>query len=425
MPKDLSKGPDSIPFRILLFSQFFDPEPGWRGMNFARWLGRHGCEIEVLTGVPNYPLGAVYPNYKMRFFQREQSDGIPILRVPLYPSHDVSALKRATSYLTFMCSSLAFGVPRTRKADVVFVYNLPTVGLVAFVLKLFRGTPFVFNIPDLWPESVIESGMVGKNWLSRFIEKALSMSLNFIYRQAAAITVLSEGFKRILVERGVPIEKISVIYNWADDEMFRPVSPDENLRHELGFAGKFNFLYAGNVGAMQGVDTLIRAAKRLDSPEGKIQLVIMGTGQCLVQIKQLANQLNVRNVTFLDWRSPRKMLSVYAIADVLVIHLRDRPLFRATIPGKTQVSLAVGRPILMAVPGECQDIILRAQAGMVCEPENDLMMAKVMTQMAALEPEVLKTMGRNGRAFYEREMSESVGARALLDVLQRAGRQRC
>ena len=405
----------------MICSQVFDPEPGWRGMNFARWLKNNGCEVEVLTGFPNYPLGKVYKDYKMRWFEREEMDGISILRVPLYPSHDSSFLRRAISYFSFMISAICIGASKTRKADVVYIYNLPTVALVALWLKLTRKTPYVFNIPDIWPDSVIESGMIKKRVSLWFAQKILSWWLIHItYRNASVITVLSEGFKRILVARGVPEDKIVLVYNWADDNLFRPVPVDQKLRNELGFTGYFNFVYAGNVGAMQNVGTLIRAAKKLNVAGNKIRLNIIGTGQSIQETKRLAAELDVSNVRFLEWRDSSEMLPIYAMSDVLIIHLRDIPLFETTIPGKTQVSLAVGRPILMAVPGEAQEIILKAKAGMICEPENVQMMANVMEEMADLEHDVLKRMGNNAREFYEREMAESVGAPRMHNALLRA-----
>ena len=171
---------------------------------------------------------------------------------------------------------------------------------------------------------------------------------------------------------------------------------------------------------MQNVSTLIRAGKKLDVTENKIRINIIGTGQKIKATKKLASELNVRSVRFLEWRDSSEMLEIYAMSDVLVIHLRDLPLFKTTIPGKTQVSLAVGRPILMAVRGEAQEIISKANAGMICEPENEQMMANVMKEMAGLESDELARMGINGRSFYEREMSESVGAPRLLNTLLRA-----
>ena len=409
--------------KIVFLTQWFDPEPGAiRGLPLARWLASRGHEVWVLTGVPNYPGGRIYPGYRMRLWQRETMDGIPVLRVPLYPSHDASAAGRVANYASFALAAATLGAALVGGGDVAYVYHPPaTVGLPAMVLKAVRGLPFVYHIGDMWPESVVDSGMLGDGALRVVAERVLGGWCRTVYRQAAAITVLSPGFKRLLVERGVPHEKVHVVYNWTDEAVFHPVARDETLARELGLAGRFNVVYAGNLGAFQGLETVIRAAARA-AHEPTIQVVIVGTGQREAALKALARELGVSNVRFLGRREYWDMPKIYALADVLLVHLRDLPFFAATIPSKTQVSLSCGRPILMAVRGDAADVVRHAGAGVTCSPEDDAEMADAIVKLAHTDREELEAMGARGRAAYTDMMSLEVGG-ASTEVLLRQVRR--
>jgi colanic acid biosynthesis glycosyl transferase WcaI len=407
--------------KILFVTQWFDPEPGAiRGLPLARWLAARGHGVRVLTGVPNYPGGRIYPGYRMRFWQREMMDGIPVLRVPLYPSHDASALGRVANYASFALSAATLGAVLVGEGDVAYVYHPPaTVGLPAMMLKALRRMPFVYHIADLWPESVVDSGMLGEGALRSCAERLLAAWCRTIYRSASAISVLSPGFKQLLVDRGVPAEKIHVIYNWTDEAVFGPIRREAALAEALGLSGRFNIVYAGNLGPFQGLETVIRAAVRVRR-EPRIQVVLAGTGQREEALKTLAGQLGADNVRFLGRREYWDMPKINALADVLLVHLRDLPFFQGTIPSKTQVALASGRPILMAARGDASDIVRDAGAGMICSPEDPDELADAMLKLSQIDSEELDTMGARGRAYYIERMSLEVGGELTEALLARS-----
>ena len=200
--------------RILFVTQWFDPEPTFKGLAFARELTRLGHQVQVLTGFPNYPGGKVYPGYRVRLLQRESIDGIDIVRVPLYPSHSRSSVGRIANYVSFAAAATFIGPLVVTRPDVIYAYHPPaTVGMPALVLRLIFGARLVYDIQDMWPDTVTATGMLRAGWMIRL----LSGWCQFIYRHADHLTVLSPGFKRALISRGVESAKISVIYNWCDE----------------------------------------------------------------------------------------------------------------------------------------------------------------------------------------------------------------
>lgn len=390
------------------------------GMPFASWLRGRGHDVHVVTGFPNYPGGQLYPGYQLRPYRREKLDGVEVTRVALYPSHDRSALRRMANYVSFAASATVLGTALTEGCDVAYVYHPPaTVGLPAMLWKRTRRQPFVFHIQDMWPDSVVDSGMVGGGGLRRGVEAALSAWCNRVYRSASSIAVLSPGMRRLLVERGVPGAKVEVIYNWAEESVFRPLPRDEELARRHGLDGRFNVVFSGNLGLFQGLPSVVRAAARVRHLDG-FQLMFVGSGQMQSELEALTRELEVDNVKFVGRLPYREMAPITNLADVLLVSLQDRPFFAATIPSKTQVALACGRPVLMAVRGDAADLVETAGAGLVCRPDDEVAIADAFEQLYKLPPAELQAMGRRGREFYERELSLERGAARLEALMLRA-----
>jgi glycosyltransferase involved in cell wall biosynthesis len=396
--------------RVIFLTQWFAPEPGnIRGLPLARWLIGRGYDVQVLTGVPNYPTGRIYPGYRLRLWQREVVDDVSILRVPLYPSHDASSVRRVANYASFALAAATVGAGLIGRADVVYAYHPPaTIGLPATVLKALRRIPFIFHVADLWPEAVVDSGMLqGGAFVRRGVEGGITAWCRFLYRLADAVTVISPGFRRRLIARGVEAEKIHVIYNWADEAAFQPRNPEADLAGKLGLAGRFNIVFAGNLGAFQGLEAVIRAAAQVKHVQA-IQVVLAGSGQKEADLRQLADRLCCTNVLFLGGRDHLEMSKICSLADVLLVHLRDLPFLATTIPGKTQAALACGRPILMGARGDAADLVTRAGAGITCAPEDDAAIAEAMVTLSRMSKDQLEQMGARGRKFYVDEMSLNV-----------------
>ena len=262
--------------------------------------------------------------------------------------------------------------PLVRKPDVIYVYHPPaTIGLPAMILRALRGCPFVYDVQDLWPDTVAACGMMNSPKLLAVLDRWS----RFVYRQADRLVVLSPGFKNALVERGVAAENIDVIYNWADDQNIRPIGRDETLARQLGLAGRFNVVFAGSMGLAQALDTAIEAARLCAAAAPDVQFVFVGGGIDKVRLEEKAARMGLRNTLFLPRQPLEAMGPILALADVLLVHLKDDPLFRITVPSKTQAYLAAGRPVLMAVAGDAADLVTRADAGVTCPPDDPISLA--------------------------------------------------
>lgn len=402
--------------RVLLLTQWFEPEPAFKGLVFARELQRQGFEVEVLTGFPNYPGGRLYPGYRVRWLQREVLDGIPVTRVPLYPSHDQSAFRRVLNYASFAASVTLWGLVGLRRPDVIYAYHPPlTVGMAAALLRLLRGIPVVYDIQDLWPDTLRATGMIGNERVLRLVGAVCQ----WVYKRIDHITVLSPGFKRLLAERGVPKDKLTVVPNWADEKAL--AEPHGTLPGHFPGPDRFTVLFAGNMGRAQALGTVLGAAERLQQQGSRVTFVLLGAGLEVENLKTEAARRQLGNVIFFP-AVPMAEVGLYLqAADALLVHLKHDPLFSITIPSKTQAYLAVGKPVLMGVEGDAADMVAQADAGVAFEPESPEALARAAEHLAVLGPEALAQMGARGRAFYREQLSLEVGVAQFGAIFRRLG----
>ncbi|MBM4103887.1 MAG: glycosyltransferase family 4 protein [Planctomycetes bacterium] len=392
--------------RILFITHYFQPEPNFFfGLPFAKELVRRGHQVEVITGFPNYPGGKIYDGYKIKLFQKEIMDGITVYRFPLYPSHDRSSLKRILCYASLSVSMALMAPWIVSRADVAYVVQGPaTLGWPAIILKWFRHIPFVYNIQDIWPDSLLSTGMFNKG----FAYKIIDAWCKFVYARASVVSVIAPGMKKMLVKRGVPQDKIEVLYNWCDEELVCRVDRDENLSRQLGFSGKFNIVFAGNMGKAQALEAVVKAAAIVQPEYPDIQFVFIGSGVEVEKLQSLVKQKQLTNVLFIPRKPVSEIGPILSLADMLLVHLRKDPLFAITIPSKTQAYLASGRPVLMAVEGDAANLINQAQAGISCEPENPNAIAEAIKEAYNMTPLQRQQLGENGRKYYDNQLSFSV-----------------
>ncbi len=400
--------------RVMFLTQWFEPEPAFKGVSFVRALSERGYDVEVVTGFPNYPSGAIYPGYRVRLFQREILEGVVVNRIPLYPSHDTSTVGRTLNYLSFFASALIYGLWASRRFNVVYVYHPPiTVGAAAALFGWITGTPFILDVQDLWPDSVMASGMKGTVTLAR----ALDSICDFVYRRAAVIVVQSRGIKAKLVERGIAVSKMTTIYNWAEEA---DANPRGLLKTEtIVPPGRFNIVYGGNLGRVQALDAVIDAARRAAESEPRIFLTLIGSGTEAERLRRFVSEIGASNVRILPAVPKSDIADVFAAADVLLAHLADDPLFEITVPSKVQFYLAMGKPILIGVKGEAADLVVSADAGVAAPPEDVAALAEAMIDLSRRPSEELRLMGERGKLLYKQRFSAAVGIGATAEILGR------
>lgn len=401
--------------RITILSQWYPPEPESKIHLLGKQLAARGHIVTALTGFPNYPSGRLYPGYRLRWRQWEQRDGVRVLRVPLYPDHSRSGAKRILNYFSFALSASTLGATLCGRADVMWVYSPPlTVGIPAWWIGLLRRIPFVYEVQDMWPETLTATGMLPSSRAA----KLLGQLAKFIYARAAAITVISPGFKRNLIEKGVPADKIQVIPNWADEDIYRPVERDERLGEEYSLAGKFNVMFAGVMGAAQALENVLAAAEKLIDCEA-VQWVFIGDGIDVDRLKQSAQARRLNNVRFIGRQPVERMPYFFAWADALLVHLKRDPLFEITIPSKTIAYLACGRPIITCAAGDPAKVVSDAGAGLVCAPEDATALAQAVRVLRAMPVDQREALGQAGRHAYLQQYTRAGLVRNYEELLER------
>lgn len=404
--------------RLILLTQWFDPEPTFKGLLFARALKERGYDVEVVTGFPNYPGGKVYEGYRIRPIQRDTVEGIAVTRLALFPSHDNRALPRIANYLSFCLSVFLYLTFVARRADILYAYHPPlTVGLAAAMAKMFRRTPTVLDVQDMWPDTLSATGMMEASWPLHIVGAVC----RWVYGHITHIVVLSPGFKRLLIGRGVPTEKVTVIYNWADEGAIlaagraRPAPmPDD---------GRFRLLFAGNMGLAQNLDVVLDAAKIVIAANDKVDFCFLGGGLETARIKQRASDEKLASVHFFPKVSMADVGSYLSAADCLLVNLRPDPLFEITIPSKIQAYMSAGRPIIIAVAGDAAALVENAKAGIAVPPGDAQALADAVLQMTALSKERRDAMATAARKYYDAHLSLRCGVDAFDKLFHAINRQ--
>ncbi|MCM8556636.1 glycosyltransferase family 4 protein [Sphingomicrobium sediminis] len=399
--------------RLLYLTQWFEPEPVMKGIRFARALADAGHDVEVATAFPNYPRGKVYDGYKVKPYQRDEMQGLTLHRLWVYPSHDGSTLRRMLTYCSFFVSALIFMLIRGRRYDFAYVYHAPIMPgfATALAYALYR-RPFILEIQDLWPDSVMSSGMA-----PGLFGRILNWICNFVYRRAKRIVAQSEGMKQRLIERGVLANKVSVLRNWSNyverDDTALPASFAE------AFEGRTNFVYGGNLGQAQSLDVLIEAASIAADEQPGLHLHLFGWGMDRDRLVALAKDRAPDHVTIHDAVAPEVADKLFEAADILVFHLDDDPLYDITIPSKTQHYLSVGKPIVAGLSGEAATILESSDAALVTKPGDVEAMAKAFVQAAALTGDQRAEKARKARGYYQRELAFEPAMARILDWIEK------
>ena len=406
---------------ILFLTDNFPPEvnaPASRTFEHCREWVRQGAQVTVITCAPNFPKGAVFEGYRNALWQSAMVEGIRVIRVWSYITANEGFVKRILDYLSFMCTATIAAL-FVRKVDVI-VGTSPQffTACAACAASMLKRRPWVFELRDLWPESIKAVGAMGESAAIRFLERIEAL----LYRKADRIVAVTHSFKDSLVRRGVDGSKIEVITNGVDLDNFRPLPKDSALTRELGLEGCFVAGYIGTHGMAHGLETLLEAAAMLQArPDATdIRLLFLGHGAQKAALVERAAQTGLRNVRFIDSVPKSEVARYWSLLDVSIIHLRNTDLFNSVIPSKLFECMGMGIPVLHGVPGESADIVRSEGVGEVFESGNAGQLAEGLLRLRS-EPgrhDLYRTNGPvAGRKYNRNDL-----ARRMLDILEKMQR---
>ena len=402
--------------KIAIVTQYYKPEVIHIPHTLAEGLARRGHSVRVITTFPNYPEGKVFSGYRQKLRHVERDGGVLVKRVPVILSHSTNPIGRFANYASFALSACLAG-RFVRGADVVYVYATQmTPAWGPSVWRRLIRLPFVMHVQDLWPESVTGSSMVGDSRAKRIIDALLNPWLRSLYRTAAATIAIAPTMARTLTERGVPDGRISTVLNWTDEANYARPSDAVAEPDVPPASDGLTVTYAGNLGDHQDLETVIRAAKLTEDLPG-LTVTMVGSGMAESRLHRMAQALGVANVIFAGRVSPSEMRDIYAKSDFQIVCLKDRDIFRGTIPSKLQASLAGGVPVITSVAGDVTTLVTENDLGFVARPEDPESLAESFRRAYRLSAESRRDMARRSREFYERTMSADRGIDHIETIL--------
>mgnify|MGYP001346157961 CR=1 FL=1 len=358
---------------ILFLTDNFPPEvnaPASRTHEHCREWVKAGYQVTVITCAPNFPKGEVFPGYRNRIWQSEGVDGIRVIRVWSYITRNEGFAKRILDYVSFMATAF-FASLFVRRVDVI-VGTSPQffTACTAYATSIVKRRPWVFELRDIWPESIRAVGAMKKKRLLDLLER---LEL-FLYRRATAVVSVTNAFKQNLVDRGIDPEKIFVVTNGVDTSRFAPIPKDQELLADLDLKEAFVVGYIGTHGMAHGLDTLIDAAKILANSEraARIRIVMLGDGAHRQRLEDRAISEGLNNMLFINSVPKHQVTRYWSILDASIIHLQKSELFTTVIPSKMFECMGMAIPVLHGVEGESAEIVIRHEIGLTFEPENHL-----------------------------------------------------
>lgn len=400
--------------RFVFLTQYFPPETGAPPARLGAMVAdlvALGHQVEVVTGMPNYPTGAVFAEYRGRFYCRDTWAGATVHRVWLYPAAG-SGIKRALNYLSFTLTCSA-GLARVARPDWLFVESPPLPIIVpAVAFARLRGASVVLNVADLWPDSMVHLDMALPGWLLEGLE-ALE---RWAYRRADVVTAITDGVRERLIAKGVAPSRMAFLPNGVDTRLFSPSDPDPLLVRDLGLEAKNVILYAGTHGYAHGLDVALRAAQVLAATDPDIVLLLVGHGSEKPKLVARAEQLGLYNVVFLAPVPLEQVARLLAISVAALATVRGGELFQATRSAKVLPAMAAGRPVIYSGDGEGGQIVLGAGAGLVT-PSGDAESLAAAIARLCREPTTAAELGRRGRAYAEGNAEWHLLIKAWLEQL--------
>ena len=406
---------------ILFLTHYFTPEnnaPAARVHGMAREWARAGHRVTVLTCAPNVPAGVVYEGYENKLYQEEWIDGVRTVRVWTWLAANKGRVRRGLNYLSYLAAAGAAGPFIRPRADVV-IATTPQffAGWAGWPVARAHGAPFVLEVRDIWPDSIVAVGALPDG---RIIQ-GLSKLEHALYDGADHIVAVGDGYRMNMIRKGIGPSRISVVTNGVDVDLFEPREPDQELRARLGFSPEtFVVTFAGTIGMASDLGVVLDAARRLKAKgRDDIAFLLVGDGAQRAELEERARAEGLTNVVFTGL-VPRAELPAYlASSDACLAHFRKQELFQMILPNKFFEDAAMERPILLGFEGEARAMLEEADCGIAFEPSNDEALVAAAEQLAAASPEERRRLGENGRRYVLEHFDRRKLAHDYLAILER------
>ena len=407
---------------LLYISQYFPPEmgaPAARASELARHWADAGHQVSILTGFPNHPTGVVPAEWRSRLrrlMYHQKVGQVDVYRTWLWPLPNRKAHERMRNYASFCVSAAVRGITIPRPDVIIASSPQLLVGLAGWWLAFTRQIPFVFEVRDLWPESLGAVGVAGERSL---LHHALARIAGFLYRRADRIVVVTSAFKDYLIHHWrVPALKIDIVENGVETDLFAPDSvAAAGRRKELNAESRFLVSYIGTLGMAHGLETLLDAAATLQSKAPHVLFLLVGEGSEKERIKSLAQSRGLANVRFLDQQPREKIPSFISASDLCLVLLKKTDVFKTVIPTKMLEYMSCARPVILGVEGQARQILEDAGAGLAIEPENAAAIAAAIIQLDH-NRELAKTLGEQGRSYILQNFSRASTAEKYITVMR-------
>lgn len=402
--------------KILFITDNFPPEtnaPATRTYEHCKEWVKEGADVTIITCAPNFPQGKVYEGYQNRLYQKEHIDGIEVIRVWSYITANEGFTKRVLDYVSF--AFMAFWVGLFQKADVVVATSPQFFTTWAAVgISKIRRKPWIFELRDLWPESIRTVGAMKQSRVLDWLEKVEL----WLYKDADRVVAVTEAFKRNLVNRGIDAKKIDVVTNGANLELYVAREKDKTLLKSLGLEGKFIVGYIGTHGMAHSLDFIVTALKNVDDPD--IHFLFVGGGAMKQTVVEMAERLALKNVTFLDPVSKEEVSDYLSIIDVSLAPLKKSDTFKTVIPSKIFEASAMRKPTLLGVEGQAQEIIEKYGAGLCFKPEDETDFLEKLERLK--NDKTLYETCLSGCEKLARDFDRKVLAEKMLGIITKVGK---
>ncbi len=404
--------------RILYVSQYFPPEmgaPAARVHELSRAWVRSGHTVTVLTGFAHHPTGVKARGDRWRLTRRQTVDGIDVVRTYVYAAPNLGTWRRMASYVSFFASAALIGAFRVSRPDIVVATSPQLLCACAgYALARVKRVPFVFEVRDLWPESIIAVEAMQENLIVRGLKRVA----RYLYRNSSRIVTVGQGYKRQIEQRySISPQRIEVVPNGVDLATFVPGPRDNEVRREYGWDDRLVLLYVGTHGMAHALHVVLEAARRFRDDPRKL-FVFVGEGACKAQLKRRAAELQLDNVQFIDQQPKVRIPLFYSACDIGLVTLRNTPLFQDVLPSKIFEYLGMQRPVIISVDGEARRLVQEAGSGIFVAPENVDELVDAIRRLAE-QPALRESMGRSGRQYVAAHYRRDRLAELYLELLQR------